>query len=99
MYLVREIMHCKPGKVKDMMNKFKSVSGLMSKMGMKPFRLYTDVSGQRFWTIIAETEVETIDTFMGDMEKVMSNDEARKIMTGYHDFVEEGRREIYQVEG
>lgn len=99
MYLVREIMHCKPGKVKDMMNKFKSVSGLMSKMGMKPFRLYTDVSGQRFWTIIAETEVETIDTFMGDMEKVMSNDEARKIMTGYHDFVEAGRREIYQVEG
>ncbi|HLB01254.1 MAG TPA: hypothetical protein VJO14_07700 [Bacteroidota bacterium] len=75
------------------------MSDLMSKMGMKPFRLFTDVSGHRFWTIVAETEVEKLDTFIDQLNKVMLNDEARKIMTGYHDLVEEGRREIYQIEG
>lgn len=99
MYLVREIMHCKPGKVREMLNKFKAVSDIMSKMGMKPFRLFTDVSGERFWTIVAETEVERIDTFVELSGKVMSTDEARKAMAGYHDLVEDGKREIYLVEG
>jgi hypothetical protein len=99
MYLVRDIMHCKPGKVREMLGKFKSMSGLMAKTGAKPPKLYTDVSGERFWTIIAEFEVESMDGFMTDMEKEMSNPEAQKIMTGYHDLVKEGRREIYKVEG
>jgi len=99
MYLIREVMHCKPGKVREMIGKFKSMSGLMTKMGMKPFRVYTDVSGERFWTVIAETEAESVDGFMADMEKGMSNDEAKKIMAGYHDLVVDGHREIYHAEG
>lgn len=99
MYLVRDIMHCKPGKVREMLGKFKSMSALMSKMGTKPPKLYTDVSGEKFWTIVAEFEAESMDGFMKDMEKEMSNPEAQKIMTGYHELVLAGRREIYKVEG
>ncbi len=98
MYLIRDIVHCKPGKVRDMVAKFKAISGLMSKKGMKPFRVLTDVSGDRFWTVIGETEAETVDQFMAEMEKGMSDPEAQKIMTGYHDLVVEGRREVYKIE-
>ncbi len=99
MYLIREVMQCKPGRVRDMLAKFRGVSGVMSKAGLKPFRLFTDVSGVPFWTIVAETEVENLDTFFALTGKVMSDDEARKAMAGYHDLVEGGRREIYMVEG
>jgi hypothetical protein len=99
MYAVRDIMYCKPGKVREMVNRFKSMSALMEKMGYKPFRVYTDVSGERFWTIVATTEVDSLDEFFATMEKGMANEEARRIMTGYHELVDGGRREIYRVEG
>ena len=33
---------------------------LPKKMGITPFRLYTDVSGERFWTVVAELEVDIL---------------------------------------
>lgn len=98
MYLVRDIMHCKPGQVRPMLEKFKSMNAVMKNMGIRPFRLMTDVTGERFWTIVAEIEVEKLDGFMELMGKVMGNDEARKIMSGYHELAEMGRREIYTLE-
>ena len=32
MYVIREVMQCKPGKVREMVNRFKSLSGLVEKM-------------------------------------------------------------------
>jgi hypothetical protein len=98
MYLVRDIMYCKPGKVKDMVQKFKGVSAVMKRLGFKPFRIYTDVSAERFWTLVGETEVETLEDFAKMEEKVMTDEEARKAMSGCHDLVDQGRREIYRVE-
>jgi hypothetical protein len=98
MYVIRDIMECKPGKVRDMVKKFKSVNALLSKMGMKPFRILTDVSGEPFWSVVAEIEAETVDAFFAMMEKTSTSDEARQIMSGYHDLVQKGRREIYKVE-
>jgi hypothetical protein len=98
MYAIREVMHCKPGKVRDMVNKFKSMNVLMQKMGYKPFSIFTDVSGVPFWTVVAVTEVDSLEQFFESMEKGMANEEARRIMTGYHDLVDSGRREIYRVE-
>ena len=77
MYLVRDIMQCKPGKVRDILTKFRSMSAVMAKKGAKPPKLYTDVSGERFWTIVAEFEVESMDGFMKEMEREMSDDEAQ----------------------
>lgn len=99
MVAIREVMQCKPGKVKELLKKFKGVSDLMGSMGMPQFRFYTDLSGQPFWTLIAQIEVESVDEFMAMEAKIMSNEEAGKLMAGYHDLVESGRREIYRVEG
>ena len=98
MYVVREIVQCKPGKVREMVTKFKSVSSVMQAMGFTPFRLLTDVSGEPFWTVVAETEVDSLDKFAAVEAQVMANDEARRAMAGYHDLVERGRREIYKRE-
>jgi hypothetical protein len=99
MFLIREVMQCKPGKVRDMVNKFKGLNVVAQRLGYQPFRLFTDVSGEPFWTVVAESEVESLNAFLEMEEKVMAEDDARKAMAGYHDLVENGRREIYRVEG
>lgn len=99
MYLIREVMHCKPGKVRAMVEKFQALGDVMESMGFEPFRLYTDVSGEQFWTLVLQSEAETLDDFREMENAVMSNEDAQEAMAGYHDLVVEGRREIYTVEG
>jgi hypothetical protein len=99
MYIVRDIMQCKPGQVREMVKKFKSLNELAPKVGMKTCRILTDVAGESFWTIVGEFEVETIDSFFEMMNKTFANAEAGKIMAGYHEMVQGGRREIYKIEG
>jgi hypothetical protein len=98
MYIVRDIMQCKPGKVREMVRRFKALNDLAPKMGMKPCRILTDVSGETFWTIVGEFEVDSIDSFFAMMAKMSTNEEAGQIMAGYHDAAQGGRREIYKVE-
>lgn len=98
MYMIREVMYCKPGKVRELVEKFKGLSEAAESMGYEGFRIYTDVSGERFWTLVAESEAESLDAFREMEEAVMGNEDAQEAMAGYHDLVEEGRREIYKVE-
>lgn len=98
MYVVREVVNCRPGKVRQMVEKFKAISNAMREMGHEPFRLLTDVSGDPFWTLVAETNVEKIDDFFAMEQKLMSSESLRSAMAGYHDIVRSGRREIYRVE-
>jgi hypothetical protein len=99
MYVIREVVSCKPGKVGQMVEKFKAISAVMRDMGAQPFRLLTDVTGEPFWTLVAEAEVEAIDDFFAMEQKLMAHEGLRKAMSGYHDLVESGRREIYRVAG
>ena len=75
-----------------------SISNAMKEMGQEPFRLLTDVTGEPFWTLVAEAKVEKVDDFFAIEEKLMTNETIRKTMADYHDLVESGRREIYRVE-
>jgi len=97
MYVIREIVHCKPGKVGQMVEKFKAIGAVMRDMGHEPFRLLTDVSGEPFWTLVAETSVERIDDFFAMERTLMANERLGAAMADYHDLVEGGRREIYRV--
>ena len=104
MLLIREIMYCKPGKVRPMVEKFVAMSKLMEKGNMGKMRVMTDFVAEQYWTIVSEFEVESLDAF----EKMMSgegqpqNEEDMKameeLMKGYHDLVVSGRREIYKLE-
>jgi hypothetical protein len=99
MFVIREVLHCKPGKVRKMVDQFRSLSLAMKEMGHPPLRLLTDVSGEPFWTVVAEANVEKVEDFFAIEQKLMANEAVRKSMADYHDFVESGRREIYRVEG
>jgi hypothetical protein len=81
-----------------MVDKFKQISAALKDMGHEPMRLLTDVTGEAYWTVVAEAKVEKIDDFFV-MEHTLSTDETiRKTMADYHDLVASGRREIYRIE-
>jgi hypothetical protein len=102
MFLVREVMYCKPGKVRPLVEKFLTMSKLSQKVGMPKMRVMTDFCAERYWTLVAEMEVAS----MADFERMMAGTgqsaedmkEFENLMKGYHDLVEYGRREIYKIE-
>ena len=102
MYLIREIMYCKPGKVRAMTEKFIAMSKLSEKLGMPKMRIMTDFCAEQYWTLVGEMEVEDL----GQFEKLMANPAGSKedmkkfeeIMKDYHDLVDHGKREIYKIE-
>jgi hypothetical protein len=103
MFLIREIMYCKPGKVRPMVEKFVEMSKLGVKLGMPRMRVMTDFTAERYWTVVSEMEVSDLQEF----ERMMSSPQGSKedmkrfeeIMKGYHDLVDHGKREIYRIEG
>jgi hypothetical protein len=98
MYVIREVLHCKPGKVRHMVEKFRAISTELTRLGHAPLRLLTDVTGEPFWTIVAEARVPKVDDFFATEQQLMASETLRKTMADYHDFVESGRREIYRIE-
>jgi hypothetical protein len=98
MFVIREVLHCKPGKVRPMAEKFRQISAALKDMGHEPMRLLTDVSGEPFWTLVAEAKVERIADFFALEQKLMASPALQKAMADYHDLVESGRREIYRIE-
>src|SRR5207253_10907299 len=63
MYLVRDIMYCKPGKVRPMIEKFQAMAKLSQKVGMPKMRIMTDMCAERYWTIVSEMEVPSLKAF------------------------------------
>lgn len=102
MLLVREVMYCRPGKVRPMVEKSLAMAKLMEKLGMGRMRVTTDVATDRYWTTVMEFEMPSLQAFDDMMAgKGMSEadgQEFEKIMKGYHDLVDHGRREIYKIE-
>jgi hypothetical protein len=98
MLLIRDIFYCKPGKVRPMVEKFTAMSKLGDKKGMPKMRVMTDVSAERYWTVVSEMEVESMEAFTALMQNPDAAKEFEAIMKGYHDLVDHGRREIYNIE-
>lgn len=103
MLLIREVMYCKPGKVRPLVEKFLAMNKLGKKAGMPAMRVMTDFCAERYWTLVAEMEVASVDEFerlmQGTGQSAEDMKELEKLMQGYHELVEYGRREIYKIEG
>lgn len=103
MFVIRDIMYCKPGKVRPMVEKFVALSKLGEKVGMPRMRVMTDFCAERFWTVVVEMEAADLQEFSRMMESPPGSKEDQKkfetIMKDYHDFVDTGKREIYRLEG
>jgi len=98
-------MYCKPGKVRGLAEKFVAMGKIMKKSGMGSMRVMTDIAAERYWTVVSEFEVESLDAFekmMAGQGPAGSEEDMKKmdeLMKGYHDLVDYGRREIYKLEG
>ena len=99
MFLVRDIMYCRPGKVRPMVDKFLAMRKLSQQKGFGTFRVMTDLTAERFWMVVVETETPTMDDYEANMKKSMESKELMEIMKDYHDLVDHGRREIFRIEG
>jgi hypothetical protein len=103
MYLIREVMYCKPGKVSAMKEKFLAMNKLSEKLKMPRMKVMTDFSAEQYWTVVAEMEVPDLNTFEKMMSEPQGSAEDMKqmeeLMKGYHDLVDHGKREIYKIEG
>ena len=103
MYLIRDIMYCKPGKVRPLVDKYKTMSEISAKLGMPTMRIMTDFCAERYWTVVSEMEVPDLKAFedmMTSMPEGSEEDMKRmeEVMKGYHDLVDHGKREIYKIE-
>jgi hypothetical protein len=98
MLLVRDIMYCKPGQARPMVQKFLTLKKLGQQLGFGAMRVMTDISAERYWTVVAEMEVESLEKYEEMGRKSMEMKEFQKAMKGYHDLVDHGRREIYTIE-
>jgi hypothetical protein len=103
MFLIREIMYCRPGKVRPMVDKFLAMSKLGEKVGMPRMRVMTDFCAERYWTVVSEFEVADLQEFERMMSAPQGSPEDMKafeeLMQGYHELVDHGKREIYRIEG
>jgi hypothetical protein len=98
MILVRDIMHCRPGQVRPLVQKFLALDKLGRQFGFNTLRVMTDIAAERYWTVVGEMEVESLEKYGEMMKKSMETKEFQEAMKGYHDLVVDGRREIYQIE-
>ena len=98
MFLIRDIMYCKPGQARPMVQKFLALSRLSQQIGLGAMRVMTDVSAERYWTVVSETEVESLEKYAEMSRKSMELKEFQEAMKGYHDLIDHGRREIYSLE-
>lgn len=102
MFVIRDIMYCKPGKVRAMAEKFVAMSKAAAQPGTPRMRVMTDFCAERYWTVVLEMEVPDLQTYERMVSSSQPSDFLKRtedIMKGYHDLVDHGRREIYKIEG
>lgn len=52
-----------------MLENFRVLSKALGNLGQEPMRLMTDVSGDPFWTLVAEINVERLEDFFAIEQK------------------------------
>ena len=97
MYIIRNVFRAKPGEAKDLVKKFKAVGPLIVEAGIaKSVRVMTDIVST-FWTVVIESEVESLDAYFEMAASVSNAPKIGEAMQGYMDLVDGGHREIWKV--
>ena len=98
MYVIREVLNCKPGKVRQMVEKFRSISTVLKEMGQEPLRVLDRCDGRALLDHRRRGEGRKSMIFSPMEQTLTTNETLRKTMADYHDLVDRGRREIYRLE-
>ena len=96
-YKVRDVFRCKPGKAKDLVEKFKRSMNSMEQVdGFARPQIMVDAVAD-YWTVVLEAEVESLGDFEKRMAEFSARPEVQQAMAGYMDLVEGGHREIWRI--
>ena len=98
MFVMREVLRCKPGKIGELKKKFQTLNGIVQKKHYPGFTIMTDVAGDHFWTLVLQFEADSLEAFLAMEQQIMGDAEARQAMAGYHDLVLSGNREVFRKE-
>ena len=97
MLVIRDIFRCKPGKAKELADRFHRVLPIIEKLdGFRRSRVLVDYVAT-YWTVVLEGEIEDLSYFDAHMAEWGKRPEVQEIMKGYMDLVEGGHREIFRV--
>lgn len=97
-YMIREVFHCKRGKVPVILDDVKIIIEFMKSQGITAHKLYVDIA-QDMDTVFHEYEVDSLDKYFAFERGVFVNPtpETRQLIDHYNDNTVTGRREIYEV--
>jgi len=97
MFIVRDTFHCKPGKAKDLVGKFKAAAPHFEKLGARGLRIMTDAITD-YWTVSLEFDVDSIEQYTSIVERRGEIPALGEAMAGYMDCIQGGRREMFKLE-
>lgn len=96
MMLVRTVMQVKFGHMDAVLGLMKEYEGRLGDSDTVR-RVLTDASGQMF-TLVVESEAESIDSYMSAMWDSFKDPEMQSYMGQVMQHIESGRREFYNIE-
>lgn len=97
MFVIRDIFRCKPGKAKELVEKFKRTIAVMEHDdGFTNVRVMVDAVAD-YWTVVLEADCPSLEHFERHMREFGGRAEVQEAMAGYMDLVEGGRREIWRL--
>src|SRR5919108_5373272 len=96
MLVVRDVFQAKYGKSGDLVTLFKEAQQRWPEAARYGRRILTDASGT-FFTVVTETEVESLAAWEQLLSEVFANPEFAEWFGGMQPLVESGRREFYHV--
>jgi len=94
MFVIRNVFKCKPGKAKNVIEKFRAALPMMQEIANH--RVLVDEVAS-FWTVVIETETEDLAAFEKLLRERGQRQDVQDAMAGYMDFVDSGYREIFRV--
>ncbi len=98
MIIVHNEFHVDPAKIKQATESAKAAQASIGKMGLKPHKILTDVTGE-FYTIMFVGEFESLAKMEETMQAVMSNPDFQKAYTPLKEAIRNGSRRLLRVIG
>ena len=97
MILVKDIFHLKFGKAKDAKALLNEARELNKKYGFDKGRALTDFVTGHSYTLVLESEWESLAAWEGAMKQGLGADELQKWYQKFVPLVEDASREIYNI--
>ena len=98
MFLVRDIMYCKPGQARPMVQKLLALAKLGQQIESAGCARHDRRRRRALLDGRLEIEVDSLEKHAEMTRKSSEMKEFQEAMKGYRDLVDHGRREIYQIE-